>query len=232
MSDGIRLEMTAVSDVSGYLIATVPVTAEYACTARVAVGVYQRASKVPEEWNAWLWPDVDVGWQPGPECEAVARPDAGLLLEALKTRVPWWAPPENLTPGCEFPRSAAEVNWELLQLLQAKPHKLIRDIDTAGLHYGIVELLCEAKVVHHLLDLIDVPHRYGMDTRDIASRTLIAVRGTLTLRERHARISARHARETGPAGTVGDYCIECGHPWPCDSRRMADGTYTEEEADG
>jgi hypothetical protein len=44
------------------------------------------------------------------------------------------------------------------------------------------------------------------------------------------RIGDWHARETGPAGTVGDYCRECGHRWPCDTRRMADGTYVDEEA--
>jgi hypothetical protein len=32
---------------------------------------------------------------------------------------------------------------------------------------------------------------------------------------------------------VGDYCVECGHVWPCDSRKMAEGTWTEaDEIDG
>jgi hypothetical protein len=130
--------------------------------------------------------------------------------------------------GSEFP-DPADVNWELLRELAGKPHPLLRDIDTSGLHYGIIEVLHEAKVVHHLLDLADVPRGYSMDTRDIDSRTLLAVRGMMTLRERLARISDWHARETGPAGTVGDYCTECGQRWPCDTRRMADGVYTEEE---
>lgn len=132
-----------------------------------------------------------------------------------------------LGEGSEFPDPEG-MNWELLQQLYGKPHPLIRDIDTTGLHYGIVELLLEAKAVHHLLDLIDVPHGYSADTRSIDDRALLAVRGVMTLRERLARISGWHARETGPAGTVGDYCTECGHRWPCDTRRMADGVYVEE----
>lgn len=129
-----------------------------------------------------------------------------------------------------FPDSA-DMNWEILQQFYDKPHPLIRDIDTTGLHFGIVELLYEAKAVHHLLDLIGVPPGYSLDTEDIDARTLVAVRGTMTLRERLARISDWHARETGPAGTVGDYCTECGHRWPCDSRRMADGVYAEDDDD-
>lgn len=232
-NDGVRLEMSRSSDVSGYLVATVPVAgAEYDCAARIAVGVYQRAAKHPEEWKAWLWPFADGRTVFSPDCEAVTRPDAGLLLEALQVRVPWWEPPPNLTAGSEFPVAASEVNWGLLQDFYMRPHPLIRDIDTTGLHYGVIELLDEAKAVHHLLDLVGVRHGYGIDTRDIDGRTLIAVLGILALRERLASVSAWHARETGPAGTVGDYCTECGHRWPCDSRRMADGTYTEEENGG
>lgn len=36
-------------------------------------------------------------------------------------------------------------------------------------------------------------------------------------------IASWHSRETGPAGTVGDQCLECGHRWPCATRRLADG---------
>lgn len=46
--------------------------------------------------------------------------------------------------------------------------------------------------------------------------------------DRLQRISSWHSRETAEGGMVGDLCIECGHPWPCDSRRMADGTYQDE----
>jgi hypothetical protein len=49
-----------------------------------------------------------------------------------------------------------------------------------------------------------------------------------TTRERLDRIESWHARETGPAGMVGDFCICCGDRWPCDTRRMAEGTYVDE----
>lgn len=47
--------------------------------------------------------------------------------------------------------------------------------------------------------------------------------------ERLSRISDWHSRESGPAGTFGDYCTECGHTWPCDTRRMADGAYVDDD---
>ena len=49
-----------------------------------------------------------------------------------------------------------------------------------------------------------------------------------TENERLDRIAGWHARESGPAGSVGDYCTECGGFWPCPTRRMADGTYVDE----
>lgn len=47
--------------------------------------------------------------------------------------------------------------------------------------------------------------------------------------DRLQRISTWHGRETGPGGMVGDYCIECETRWPCDTRKMADGTYTDDD---
>lgn len=55
------------------------------------------------------------------------------------------------------------------------------------------------------------------------------LRRLLDASERLGRIGGWHARETGPAGMVGDYCVDCGHVWPCDTRRMAEGTYSDEE---
>lgn len=55
---------------------------------------------------------------------------------------------------------------------------------------------------------------------DLAERLLYAA-------ERLDRIRAWHARETGPAGMVGDYCTECDRRWPCDTARMAEGTYED-----
>lgn len=133
--------------------------------------------------------------------------------------------------GSEFPADPAEVNWGILKQFAERSHPLVNNDwqapDVEGATY-LIEMFCEMRAVHHLLDLAGVPQGYGLDTRAIDARTLIAIMALGSLRERLARISAWHARETGPAGTVGDLCIECGHRWPCDSQRMADGTYTEE----
>lgn len=133
----------------------------------------------------------------------------------------------------EFPPKE-QVNWELLKELSARPHPLVNNDwkapDVDGATY-LTEMFCEMRAAHHLLDLAGVPQGYGLDTRAIDARTLVAVMAMGNLRERLARISGWHARETGPAGTVGDYCTECGHRWPCDSRRMADGVYVDEDDD-
>lgn len=134
-----------------------------------------------------------------------------------------------LGEGSEFP-GPDDANWDLLKELAGRPHPLLNnewqppDVDGAD---WLIEMFCETRNVHHLLDLAGVPRGYSIDTRDIGARTLLAVRGMMTLRERLARISDWHARETGPAGTVGDYCTECGHRWPCETRRMADGIYVD-----
>jgi hypothetical protein len=142
----------------------------------------------------------------------------------------------DLPEGSEFPVPGSEINWGLISELASRPHPLlaperpIKGAEEAGheLHYSVVEVLHEALAVHHLLDIAGVPAGYSDDTEDIAARTLVAVLGMGTLRERLSRISGWHERETGPCGTVGDFCTECGHRWPCDTRRMADGTYVDE----
>ena len=135
--------------------------------------------------------------------------------------------------GSEFP-PRDQVNWNLLKVVEERPHPLVNNNWKAPEVDGAVyltEMFYRQRNVHHLLDLAGVPHGYSLDTRDIDARTLLAIMALGNLRERLARVSARHARETGPAGTVGDFCIECGHRWPCDSRRMAGGTYTEDDDD-
>jgi hypothetical protein len=146
----------------------------------------------------------------------------------------------DLPPGSEFPAPQSEINWPVVQELAGKPHPLLypeRPVDAARaegreLHYGVTEVLYEARAVHHLLDLAGVPQHYSADTGDIASRTLIAILGMGTLRERLDRIAGWHERETGPARMTGDFCTECGHRWPCDTRRMAEGIYRDPEDGG
>ena len=45
--------------------------------------------------------------------------------------------------------------------------------------------------------------------------------------DRLQRIASWHSRETADGGMVGDFCIECGLRWPCETRRMADGTHED-----
>jgi hypothetical protein len=231
VSDSIRIEL-APRGAGGYIIATVPVEAEYVFPARIAVGDYRKVSAdgEPEVWKAWLWPVAGGAMHVTRSCAAAERPTEAALLETLQKRArkaPWWAAAAREAAGSPFPSASADINWELLKELYVKPHELIRDADPDGvdkdLHYGFIELLDEAKAVHHLFDMIGVPRGYSLDTRAIDDRALVAVRGFLTLQERLGRISERHCRETGPAGTVGDRCVECGQPWPCDTRQIADG---------
>lgn len=138
-------------------------------------------------------------------------------------------------PVSEFPSDPTVVNWGILKTLSERPHPLLKPGGSVGdishLHFGEVEVLYGALVVHHLLDMAGVPQGLSLDTRDIGPRTLIAVLGMGKLRERLSRISGWHSREAGPAGTVGDFCNECERRWPCDTRRMADGTYEDDSDD-
>jgi hypothetical protein len=135
--------------------------------------------------------------------------------------------------------NASDINYTLLGELAAKPHPLLNIAD--GDEYllrvdgklddccgSIGEVMQEARTAHHLLDLAGIPHGTGY-ARDLDARTWQLVVKTQDLGERLARIADWHARETGPAGTVGDFCVECGTRWPCDTRKMADGTYRDEE---
>jgi hypothetical protein len=157
--------------------------------------------------------------------------------EAPETELDLGLPPKDAPEAASVepwpPRG--EVSWGLLRELAQRPHPLLKpggaSGDTSDLHYSVVEVLHEALTVHHLLDMAGVPQGYSVDTTSIDCRTLIAIIGIGNLRERLDRISGWHARETGPGGTVGDFCTECGHRWPCDSRRMADGTYVDEPAE-
>jgi hypothetical protein len=136
----------------------------------------------------------------------------------------------SLPDGSEFPRPGSEINWALILELADRPHPALNDaIPLPDDLWAVREALTQVKVAHHLLDIARVPRRYSLDTGDIASRTLIAALGMGTLRERLSRIADWHFREQGPAGTVGNDCAECGGAWPCDTRRMADGTYHDDD---
>lgn len=131
------------------------------------------------------------------------------------------------------------VNWDLLSRLAGKTHPHLNI--TEGAVYvqvldgvqddccgGIGEVLQEARTVQHLCDMAGVPQGLGYDAH-IDARVYLLLAEVLRLRDRMARLVDWHSREAGPAGTVGDFCVECGERWPCDTRRMASGTYEQEE---
>lgn len=129
------------------------------------------------------------------------------------------------------------VNWTLIQDLAKRPHKHL-NINHGG-EYGVMvdgvfdracngvgEVMEEARAVQHLCDLAGVPEGEGYSAH-IDARVFLLLDEVLKLRERLDRISRWHALETGPGGTVGLWCAECSHIHPCDTARMADGTYVD-----
>lgn len=126
------------------------------------------------------------------------------------------------------------INFTLLADLAKKPHPLLHIADCLECQIGgtppawIGEVMQEARTSHHLLDMVGIPDERGYAS-DLDARTYLAIRKIQELREQLDRIQSWHSRESGPAGTVGDLCTECGTRWPCDTRRMADGTYAEDQ---
>lgn len=130
----------------------------------------------------------------------------------------------------EFPDG---INYAALQFLATQPHPNIRDVMLPpGTHVGVDEVLTQAKVTHHLLTLAGVPNRSdGTSSGDLDARMFLALRRIQRQQEILDRIAARHARETGPGGTVGDFCLDCGQVSPCETFLLATGQLDENEAE-
>jgi hypothetical protein len=125
-----------------------------------------------------------------------------------------------------------EINWTLINDLRTKPHPLINH-DPARFpghaqcdSIGCGEIVIEARTAQHLLDLAGIPRGHGYDS-DADARTYLLAAEAGDLRDRLSRIADWHSRETAVGGMVGDYCNECGNQWPCDTNRMATGTYED-----
>lgn len=116
----------------------------------------------------------------------------------------------------------AKINWNLIESLSGS-HPLLNP-RVCDCHNWCGEINGEAVTSHHLLDLIAIPHGTGYD-QNLDARVYQAVLKVTELSDRIDRIAGWHVRETGPGGTVGTYCVECGASWPCDTRRIADGTH-------
>lgn len=133
----------------------------------------------------------------------------------------------------------SDINWTLINDLAGKPHKHLNIVE--GEQYGLMvngvfedacngvgEVMQEARTVQHLCDLAGVPEGHGYDAH-IDAQVFRLLAEVLRRREQAARLADWHSRETGPGGMVGNFCTECGHVWPCATRRMADGSYTDED---
>jgi hypothetical protein len=124
------------------------------------------------------------------------------------------------------------INYELLARLSARPHPLLRieeDLEKQIRETPtewVGEVFQEARNAHHLLDLIGIPHGEGY-AQDLDARTWLTIMKVIKLRGQLDRIAAWHARETAEGGMVGDYCIECGQLWPCETLRMAEGSHED-----
>ncbi len=129
------------------------------------------------------------------------------------------------------------INYNLLKHLAEKPHPLLNIADDFEKQIREIpiawtgEVFQQARTAHHLLDLAGIPHQAdGHYSSELDARTWQLVVAFQGLQEQLARISSWHSRETADGGMVGDFCNECGERWPCDTRKMADGTYVDEDA--
>ncbi len=128
-----------------------------------------------------------------------------------------------------------EINYDLLARLAAKPHPLLNiaeDFEKQIREIPIswtAEVFEQARTAHHLLDMVGIPQcldgRYYAS--DLDSRTWQAIMLIIKMRGQLDRITAWHVRETAEGGMVGDYCIGCGEIWPCDTRKMSDGSHED-----
>lgn len=126
------------------------------------------------------------------------------------------------------------INYPLLARLAERPHPLLNiaeDFEAQIREIPIAwtgEVFTQARSVHHLLDIVGIPQQAGGHySGDLDSRTWLAINEIINLRNQLDRIASWHSRETAEGGMVGDYCNECRERWPCDTRRMADGSYED-----
>jgi hypothetical protein len=131
-----------------------------------------------------------------------------------------------------YPAGWPRTNYPLLKRLADRPHPLLHIADDFEKQIREIpiawtgEVFTQARTAHHLLDIVGIPRGEGYAS-DLDSRTWQTINLIITLRGQVDRIAAWHSRETADGGMVGDYCNECGDPWPCETRRMADGSHED-----
>ena len=134
---------------------------------------------------------------------------------------------EQIVNLLDMMRKRAEGAPPLHRAPEGRPHRHYSDADTCShgerLDVGWLELGQEAETAQQLLDFAGIHDGNPQGRGDVDWRVAEAV---LRLHEAEGRleaIAAAHARETGPAGTVGDFCIECEMRWPCPTQAWASG---------
>lgn len=175
----------------------------------------------------WLY-DEKLGEPQGPSKGAARRASAP---RAGQGPVVAGRPQEGAGTGTSpgpVPAAEPQINFSLLAELATKPHPLLNIGDEPSPWWG--EVHQEARNTHHLLDMVGIPHGKGY-AQDLDARAWLAVVKLQQLQERLDRIAAWHSRQTGPSGTFDDYCRECGCIWPCDTQRMATGSYVDDETE-
>jgi hypothetical protein len=132
------------------------------------------------------------------------------------------APPERVEP----------VNYDLLERLRRRPHPLLDPVFSDGDDYYLGEVvegvMHQSVAAHHLLDVAGVallPHQDEKGATELDARLLRVLLAAMDLQARLGQLAAWHCREARPGGKVGLYCDECGNTWPCDTYKLATGTY-------
>lgn len=124
------------------------------------------------------------------------------------------------------------INWVVLTELADKPHPLlniaedfekqIRETPLAWMR----EVFTEARTVHHLLDMVGIPHGQAY-AQDLDARTYLAIAEILKMRRQLDRITSWHSQAVEDEGMISGLCNECGDPHPCETRRMANGSHED-----
>lgn len=136
----------------------------------------------------------------------------------------------NLLDMAQKRAEAAKVGPEMRVLHPETwtiPHTHYNDVRTNDcghdLHVGWLEVAQEVENVQQLMDHLGIPDGLPQGKGDADWRVAEAVLRLTDAQERLFRIAQNHSRETGPAGTVGDFCVECNWRWPCPTYRFANG---------
>ena len=117
-------------------------------------------------------------------------------------------------------------DWALINHLRGKPHPNLPPVDfDPELPLGVGEVLQEARVVQHLLDLAGIPRGKGYSA-DIDARVVQLLRHA----QRLDRIEAMHQPDRNCDGHGGNsgYCVECEWAWPCATAEVASGERDDE----